>query len=238
MVAFNLPPPREKRSIPGAMDSAQQQSAESTHVAFKGVSLPGVKAGLMGGDPSLILDRGLVRCVLINDIVNGGPFQCMLEGPAKSQLGVSLMDRGTIITGQTDGQVSEGQDTIAARSVVAETPTIPKCEVPIGGPMANDLGASGIPANINNHNLEKFGPAVALSLTDSLFSLLQASMSKGNNNTYLSLNTSGVSSLASDILRSKMNIKSTGSAHRGDAVTVWIDTPVDFSSCYVLASRK
>lgn len=215
---------------------------DDTHIAFKGSVIAGARAGLLK-DTSLILPPGLTLCSLLSDINTdqAGPFQCQLYGDVKSDDGVPLMDAGTMITGSYDSRVSQGQKRIAAISATAwvrPRNSSKRCIVPIGGPASDVGGAAGIPGEVDNHILERFGGAIALSLTDSALQILQAAVSNNGHggNTYLSFNSGGVSSLASDILRSTINIPPTITAFHSRIIGIWLTQAIDFSDCYKLVS--
>jgi len=73
---------------------------------------------------------------------------------------------------------------------------------------------------------------------ENLTSLGQAALQSGNNNSYFSLNTGSMSSIANELLRANANIPPTITIHQGSIAGVWIDSPIDFSSCYRLASTE
>jgi type IV secretion system protein VirB10 len=157
-----------------------------------------------------------------------------------SERNVVLMEKGTVVTGSYDSKIATGQKRLMALTVVAYTPN--DCVVPLGGPMADATGRTGLEGEVRNHTLEKFGFAFLLSGIDVASGLLQAAMQQnGGNNTYLSLNSgNGLTGLAQEILRENMNIKPTIEPHRGDDVMIWLPgpAPIDFSDCYKLVTRN
>ncbi len=236
MIAFDVPPVPEALK-PKPPPSAEDIANSQTHVAFQASAIPGVKAGLLK-DTSRWLMPGLIRCHM-NTAINSdteGPFICELQGPVISDGNITLMDRGTQIIGRYNSQVKQGQKRLPALSATAWTPGPQnRCIVPLGGPMGDQLGRAGLPGSVDNHTLEKFGAAIALSAFDSAMGILQASVSQGGN-TYLSFSNGGVSSLASEILRSKINILPTIETHQGDDAAIWILEPIDFSACHDIVS--
>lgn len=104
--------------------------------------------------------------------------------------------------------------------------------------MADGLGVTGLEAdNVDNHILTRFGGAVLLSLVDNAFSLAQAGLSKSGSSNISFSSGGGVGSLAQDILRDTINIPPTITKNQGDAVSLWVLTPIDFSAAYKLRPR-
>ena len=120
-------------------------------------------------------------------------------------------------------------------TVAAYTPN--NCVVPLGGPMADGLGRTGLEGSVDNHLWERFGGAVMLMLVDNLFSLAQSEVSKGGN-TYVQLQSGDVSNLASEVLRNTINIPPTITINQGSDVALWVPTPISFNKCYTLEPRN
>jgi len=243
MYAFTVPEiPEALRPKPANTGGAAEAHQDGTHAVFKGSVVPGTKAGLLE-DASLVLMPGLIRCAQASAINTdlAGPFECQLPGDVKSHDGTPLMDKGTMIHGNYDSKISQGQKRILALSATAYV--YPRnsskvCLVPLGGPMADSLGRAGLPGEVDNHYLERFGFAFLLTGLDMTSNILQASLSKGGN-TYLSFNSgSGVNSLAQEVLRQSINIPPTITTHQGEDVMIWITQMIDFNDCYKLVTRN
>jgi type IV secretion system protein VirB10 len=212
---------------------------EGTQVRFKPTEIPGAKAGA-AIDKTLVLMPGLIRCVLDVEVNSqlSGPLMCHLPDPVISDGNVTLMEKGSQIFGSYTSEVKQGQNRIMAVSATGWTPNgVP---IPLGGPLADSLGATGMPGSVDNHYGERFGAATALMLINGGLGIAQAALSKegSGGNSYISLNSgNGVGSLAQEVLRSTINIPPTIQKHQGDEVYIWVLQPIDFSAAYKLVNR-
>jgi type IV secretion system protein VirB10 len=226
--------PSESAShVASAKGSDPAGGDSETQVAFKGSVIAGDKAGLIG-DQNFVLMPGLVSCVLDTaiDSTLPGPVQCHLEGDAKSPTGVTLLDRGTVITGQYKNDLNTGQARLFTQADLIRTPF--GCMVQVDHtPMTDALGRNGLDGGVDNHYLSRFGAGVLLSLVDSGLGILQSAVSKGGN-TYVSFQSGDMSSLAQTILRSTINQPPTITKNQGDRIAVFVLKPIDFSGCYQL----
>lgn len=251
-----VPPPGEQHGSSGAPSHAVQSYAaapapqhnetaagqatkpERTSVVYKGTTFAGTKAGLMG-NTALTLMPGLLLCVMDTDMNTdgAGPFMCHLPGPAITDEGAAVLPRDTQIVGNYSS-ASTGQKRVVALTAQLITPKPTnggdRCTAKLGGPLADSLGASGVPGQIDPHFRERFGPALLLTGLETLTGLGQAALS-ANGSTYLSFNSgNGATSLAHDVLQASINIPPTLIVHHDDRVLVWITEPIDFSDCYAL----
>jgi type IV secretion system protein VirB10 len=243
-VAFNvpaIPDALKPRSAPPAVAGGEVQK-DLTHVTYKGTTLAGTKAGPLG-DSALLLKPGLLRCTLITAINSDlpGPFQCVLPGDVLSDQNVVLMEKGTTITGSYDSKVTQGQQRLMALTAIAYTPN--NCTVPLGGPMADGLGKTGLEGSVDNKYFQRFGFAFIISMMDLSSSILQSELSKGGN-TYLNFSGggggSGVASLAQQVLQQSIAIKPTITVNQGEDVAIWLPgpAPISFEDCYRLVPRN
>jgi type IV secretion system protein VirB10 len=210
--------------------------AAGTQVVYKSADIVGAKAG-PALDRDLLLMPGIIQCILDTGINSTfpGPLMCHLDAPVISAGNVVLMEKGTQIIGSYSADVKQGQYRMLAVTATAYTPNgVP---VPLGGPFADGLGVTGLEAdNVNNHVLQRFGGAVMLSLAEGAMGIAQAAVSKGGNS-YVSFSSGGVGSLAQEILQNTINIPPTITKNQGDEVSLWVLTPIDFSSSYKLRNR-
>jgi type IV secretion system protein VirB10 len=232
MLSYNVAPPPDAPKPVAANGAQGKGESAGTRVVYQGAVVAGGKAGTMP-DRNLVLMPGLVRCTLSTAINSdlAGPFTCVIPGDVLSPTGVVLMDKGTIVVGSYDSHVRRGQKRVLTVSATAYTPN--GVVVPLGGPMSDALGRTGLEGEEDAHLWERFSGAVLLSLVENAFSLAQASLSKGNS-TYLNLQTGGVGSLAQEVLRDTINIPTTITVNQGSDVALWITTPIDFSASYKL----
>nr|WP_294566858.1 TrbI/VirB10 family protein [uncultured Rhodopila sp.] len=223
---------------PPARTAAQpvDPMAGQTRVTFKGEDIGGSKASA-AMDMTFMLMPGLLPCVLdtaINSNVPNGDLYCHLPGPVYSPRGILLMEADTQIIGKYTG-MQNGQQRLEATSAYAATPN--GIFVPLAGSMTDNVGRNGLPGNVDNRYVERFGAAGLLTLSESALSYLQAEVSKGGN-TYLNFNGggggggSGISSLIQEILRSQQNLKPIFTKYQGETIAISINHPIDFSGSY------
>jgi type IV secretion system protein VirB10 len=238
MIAFDAPAGQQQAKAAMATGGAADGEAGGlgTQVAWKSATVPGGKAGTIG-DQSLILMPGLIPCVLDTaiDSTLPGPISCHVTQDMLSPAGVTLLDRGTKIVGEYKNNIAQGQNRLFTMAATAYTPS--GCVVPLDSPMADGLGRAGLDGNVDNHTWERFGGAVLLSLIDSSLGVLQSALSSGNN-TYLTFQSGGISSLADQILRATINIPPTITKYQGERVTIFLRYPINFSGCYRLRARR
>lgn len=212
------------------------QTPPSTRVTYKGAEIVGAKAG-PAMDRNLLLMPGIIRCILDTGVNSTfpGPLMCHLDAPVISPGNVVLMEKGTQIIGSYSADIKQGQYRMMAVSATAYTPNgVP---VPLGGPFSDGLGVTGLEAsNVDNHVAQRFGGAVMLSLAEGGMGIAQSAVSKGGNS-YTSFSSGGVGSLAQEVLRNSIDIPPTVSKNQGEAISLWILTPIDFSSSYQLKNR-
>jgi type IV secretion system protein VirB10 len=208
-------------------------------IAYKAAAFEGSKAVTIP-DRSLVLMPGPLTCIMDTMIVTGqsddAPFQCHLDRDVLSPGNVTLMEAGTQVIGNYKSVTGDGQDRVIAVTASAVTPN--GVAVQLGGPLADQLGAAGVPGSVDNHWWQRIGAAVVLSLVDNGFGLAQASLSKGGS-TYLNFNTGGgVGTLGQQLLARTVNIPPTISVNQGSRVALWVTRFIDFSDAYRLEPRR
>lgn len=222
---------------PPAAANADAANGGTTRVAFKAASLPGGKAG-----PALNLMYTmmpqLIPCRLDSaiDSTLAGPISCHTVDDVLSPRGVVLMSRGTTITGEYKNDVKTGQARLFTMAATAITPEgIP---VPLEAPMADGLGRAGTTGEVDNHYLQRFGAGILLAIGQSAVTIAQASLEHGGNS-YLNLNAggNGPTDIASEILRSQINIPPTITVEPGKIVTIVVRYPIDFSDAIKVTPR-
>jgi type IV secretion system protein VirB10 len=142
---------------------------------------------------------------------------------------VVLLDRGTKLIGETQGQVQQGAARVFVLWTEARTPT--GVVVPLDSPATDELGRSGLAGEVNRHFWQRFGAAILISTIDGA---VQASVrSTGTGGTVI-YNPSGSEQVMSDVLRDTVNIPPTVTKHNGDRIQVLVARDVDFSNVYEL----
>ena len=223
--------------------AAANPTNPTSGIDYKADTFDGTTAFVMK-HPELVLPQWTsIPCVLETGIITGGsgvnPFRCRLPQDVASPSGVVLMEKGTIIGGTYSNQVAEGQTRIVAVSANARTPN--NVVVPLGGPIADQIGQAGVEGTVDEHWWRRIGGALILSLLDAGTSLGQSALSasNGNGNSFVnvgnSLGTGGpFAQTAQTLLEREMSISATIQLKQGEIVSLWTTRWVDFSHVYAL----
>lgn len=234
------PPQQVQGQAQGQARAEPEAAAGKTAIAYKGSQIPGAKAGVIR-NPALTLQPQVIPCNLINaiDSSHAGPLQCEIPVTIYSRLGVPLMKRGTTVIGSYT-TATQGNHRIMAVSALATTPD--DIIVPLGGPMADELGRTGLDGEINNKWWERFGPAVLLTLLNGGINAGTAYLQSNRNNTnspssltYLNFNQgNSVETMAQEALRNSINIPPTIEVNHSATIALWVLGPIDFSEALAL----
>ena len=220
-------------STRGALhDAGANSGPKASHSASRAYLLP---------DPTLMMTRGrAIPCTVlpaINTTLNGIVTCVTAEDESGADNSVSLMDRGTLCTGQQGGGVMHGQTRVGIIWQRCETPQ--HVLVPLDSGATDSLGRPGIPGTVDNHFWDRFGSAVALSLITDVGPYLIASRQKGNNNTTVSFPTiTGPQEVMTEVLKSTLNIRPTITAPQGAQVLIYLAGDIDFRDVYQLERVK
>lgn len=144
---------------------------------------------------------------------------------------VVLLERGTKLIGETQGQVEQGAARIFVLWSEARTPA--GVVVPLASPGADELGRAGLPGKVNRHFMDRFGAAILLSVIDGA---VQSAVQSSNRSGAVVLNPSGSRDVLAEVLRSTVNIRPTVVKRHGDRIQVLVARDLDFRSVYELRS--
>lgn len=227
---------------PGGTLPVRQVAAESPRGGLDDKVKPSVlQAGIAGQrqDMSMLLQRGTaIACGDITKIVSehSGMVMCVVSNDVYSADGkVLLIERGSKAFGERREVMLQGQARIAAIWSRIDTPY--GIYVDVNSLATDTLGATGIPANVDNHFGQRFGGAVLLSLIGDIG---QAAANRtrdgGGTITFGNTATAG-QDLASKTLDNTINIPPTGYVNQGEATTILVLRDMDFRSVYELARK-
>jgi type IV secretion system protein VirB10 len=215
-------------------------------IAYKGDSFDGTSAFMLKNHALVLPQFTTIPCILETGVITGvsgvNPFRCRLPEDVKSPDGVVLMEQGTVVGGTYQSLVGEGQTRIVAVTANARTPN--HIVVPLGGPVADPIGAAGVEGTVDNHWWQRIGPALLLSVLDAGTRLgssaLQNSSGNGNSNINIggSLGGGPFSQVTQSILERQMSIAPTITLKQGTLVALWTTRFVDFSKVYALEARQ
>lgn len=233
---FEIPPhpPRDDKASGGR---GGQTETGGTEIAFKSENIEGGKAGKAIRLTYVMMPQK-IPCALDDamDSTLSGSISCHTTQDVLSPDHILLMPIGTQITGHYENGIRQGQNRLFAFAGTAITKEgIP---VPLGkSDIGDGLGRNGIPGEVDNHFLQRFGASLALTAFDSAVSIAEAEMSKAGQ-TSVNLNAGGgMGGLASQILQDQIKIPPTIYAPPGAIVSIKVDHPVSFEEAIRVAAR-
>ena len=161
--------------------------------------------------------QGLVTCLTPVDIFG-------LDGTTV------LLPRGSLLTGETRGEARHGVARVFVLWTEARTPPPDSVVAMLDSPGTDELGRSGLPGEVNRHFFERFGAALLTSVVEGA---IQNATRPRSGDTVI-LNPSGASSVATEVLKSTVNIPPTILKNNGDRIQILVARDVDFRSVYDL----
>lgn len=179
------------------------------------------------------LKRGeYIPCTLLPQIITNyaGFVDCTVNKDVYSADGsVLLVNRGAVAHGERKVAMTRGVSSVfASFGEIVNTDGTP---IDIGSLATNALGATGIDAEIDNHNAERFGGAILLAALDDTFGALSKRAS-GSGSAEFDNSTNTGSDIASKALDSTVNIAPTGYVQHGQQIYIYVSRNIDFSSHY------
>jgi type IV secretion system protein VirB10 len=183
----------------------------------------------------------LIPCALETamDSTVAGFFMCHTTDVVLSPDKIILMPAGTRFTGTYKNDIKQGQNRLF--SFVGSGITPDGIPVPLDSQVADGMGRSGIPGEVDNHFWPRFGAAILIQATQSALQIAQSALSGGGGgNSYFNLNAGGggASSVATEILRAQEDQKPTVTVQPGTLVSLVIDHPIDFSEALKVTVRE
>jgi type IV secretion system protein VirB10 len=145
---------------------------------------------------------------------------------------VVLLERGSKLVGETQGQVQQGSARVFVLWTEARTPA--GVVVPLASPGTDELGRSGLPGAVNRHFWERFGAAILVSVIDG--AVQGAVQSSRNGSGTVVVDPSGSQEVMAEALKGTINIPPTVMKQQGDRIQVLVARDLDFRSVYELRS--
>ncbi|SKA40420.1 type IV secretion system protein VirB10 [Enhydrobacter aerosaccus] len=201
------------------------------------------------GDPTLRLSAGtLVPCILDTamDTTTAGFVRCHLEHDVYSANGtVVLLDAGTIVLGEYNSGLQQGQERIGVVWSRAETPN--SVVIDLSSPAADSLGRGGMDGQIETYFWTRFGAAMMFSLLSDAGSIARAwaqsqFQQQGGNSTYIYGNMGSTTQqmanqVGMETLRQTLSIKPVLKKNQGERVDIFVRNDLDFSGVYSVSAR-
>jgi type IV secretion system protein VirB10 len=145
---------------------------------------------------------------------------------------VVLLERGTKLTGETRGEVGQGQARVFVVWTEARTPS--GVVVRLDSPGTDALGRSGLDGTVNRHFWQRFGAAALVSTIDGV---VQSEVQSSSRSGTVVLDPTASEDVLNDILRSTVNIPPTIRVRNGARIQVLVARDLDFRPVYELESR-
>jgi type IV secretion system protein VirB10 len=228
-----VPAPAPTAAAPPA--ESQQQTALSARL--HPTVLEPTKARLLP-HPDFLLTKGtMIPCILQTAINTqlAGFVKCVTPADTRSTTGnVVLLDKGTLLVGEIEHGLQNGENRVFVLWDRAETPD--HAIVTLASPGTDELGRSGLPGAVDTHFWDRFGSAIMLSVIQT--GLQAGSNVAGNSNSSNGVQIQSFQSngqeLANTALVNSINIPPTLEKNQGDDIAIFVARDLDFSDIYSL----
>ena len=144
---------------------------------------------------------------------------------------VVLLERGTKLVGETQGEVQQGSSRVFVLWTEARTPT--GVIVPLDSPATDPLGRSGLSGQVDRHFWDRFGAAILISVIDVA---LESSLRSSSGGTVI-YGPSPAIDIMTDVLKSTVGIAPTIIKNQGDRIQIFVARDLDFRSVYELRTN-
>ena len=230
-----LAPPAAREAIaeePAAKGEVSPNSGDSRMATLlKPTVTPSVRARVLPTQRFLLPKGAFIDCTLETaiDSTLPGMTTCITATDTFSVDGqVVLLERGSKLVGETQGDVRLGSARVFVLWTEARTPI--GIVVPLASPGTDELGRSGLAGQVNNHFWDRFGAAILISIIDGV---VQSGVRNTGNGTVI-VDPSASTGVMTEVLKSTVNIPPTVTKQNGDRIQVLVARDLDFRSVYEL----
>lgn len=196
-------------------------------------SYPAGTAAIRPDTKYLLIHGTSIPCTMVPRIVTNYPgmTRCMINKDVYSaDQSVVLVKAGSFANGERKVSMKQGIAKVFVAWRDIETPD--GVTVRLDSLAADQLGASGVDAWIDNHYPERFGGAILLSLFDDGMKALANSTQRNNGGVTFDSSTQNGQDMASIALENSINMEPTGYVNQGKETTIIVARDVDFRSVY------
>lgn len=215
----------------------QPQQAESELAGkLHSTVLTGSKAAVLPNPEMTVTMGTLIPCTLQTAMDSSAPgiVTCVTQADVLSVTGdVVLMDRGTKIVGEYSSRMAQGQNRMFVLWNRAETPK--HVVITLGSPAADALGRAGFDGHIDTNFWQRFGSAMLITMINGAFSMAGQLASKEGSTSF---NLGSGESVATEALRSSVNIPPVLRKNQGETVAVMVARDLSFADVYGLSVRS
>jgi type IV secretory pathway VirB10-like protein len=208
---------------PGVVNANEQWAQSRT-------SSRDVAVAYVTGDRTYVVGEGTVIRVGLRTAVNSqlpGDIQGVVVSDVYADVGRQLIiPRGSVLFGEYQAGSSRGQNRIFAIWQRIRRPD--GVEIVIDSNLVDDLGRSGVQADVNHHFFERFAAGAALSVIGNAAS--NSSASTDSSQIIRNQIAVAIQGATQQTLEDSVNIKNTLSVRQGEVVQVYLNRDLDFSS--------
>jgi type IV secretion system protein VirB10 len=192
---------------------------------------PATAAGVLPTQRLLLPKGSFVDCTLETAIDSSlpGMVTCVTPTDIFSADGMTvLLERGTKLTGETRGEARQGLRRVFVLWTEVRTPG--GIVAALESPGTDELGRAGLPGHVERHFFERFSAAILVSVIEG--AIQRAARPEGGGTVIL--NPTASTSVATEVLKSTVNIPPTILKHHGERIQILVARDVDFRSVYEL----
>lgn len=161
--------------------------------------------------------------------------KCTLTRNIYSDNGTTLLlERGSEVTGEYQANLKQGQSRLFVLWDRIKTPN--GVVIDLASPATDSLGAGGVSGYVENHFWKRFGGAMMLSLVDD--AATYAATNGGNSINNFQSSSDSAESMATEALKSTINIPPTFYKNQGERVGIVVARDLDFSTVYQLKAKS
>jgi type IV secretion system protein VirB10 len=217
----------------GSGSSSSSSSSNSLGSLLATEAYPDGIALIRPDQKFLLIHGTTIPCTLITRIVTNYPglTSCLINRDVYSADGsVVLVSRGSKVDGERKVSMQNGIAKVFVSWGSIETPD--GVRVRIDSMAADQLGASGLDAWIDNHYAERFGGAVLLSFLDDAFAAIADQASSGGEGPTFDSSTNNAQEMSSIALENSINIPPTGYVNHATETNIIVARDIDFRTVY------